>query len=87
MLKELQNNQTTSKINMILGVDEECGTVVRVSNHKTFRNPKFLSLQRLCSIGKLEKILKALKKGIVSEEKINVSVKRILAVKYAYSII
>lgn len=57
MLKELGNNQAASKINMILGVDEEGGTVVRVSNHKAFRHTKFLSAQQLWNIGGLEKIL------------------------------
>lgn len=57
MLKELEANQSASKINLILGVDEEGGTVVRVSNHKAFRNTKFLSPQQLFNIGGLQKIL------------------------------
>lgn len=58
MIEELQKNQVASKINMILGVDEEGGTVVRVSNHKEFRKAKFQSPQELWSKGKLDAILK-----------------------------
>lgn len=58
MIKELKQNQSTSKINLILGVDEEGGKVVRVSNHKAFRSSKFLSPQELWKIGKLQAILK-----------------------------
>ena len=58
ILKELNNNQSASKINLILGVDEEGGTVVRVSNHKAFRNTKFLSPQQLWNRGGLQEILK-----------------------------
>lgn len=57
MLKELENNQSASKINLILGVDEEGGTVVRVSNHKAFRDTKFLSPQELWKKGALQAIL------------------------------
>ena len=45
MIDELQENQKASKIGLILGVDEEGGTVVRVSSHKAFRNSKFQSPQ------------------------------------------
>ena len=38
---ELDENQQNSKINMFFAVDEEGGTVVRVSNHKAFRSSKF----------------------------------------------
>lgn len=57
ILKELEDNQSASKINLILGVDEEGGTVVRVSNHKAFRNTKFQSPQQLWNAGGLQKIL------------------------------
>lgn len=57
MLAELENNQSASKINLILGVDEEGGTVVRVSNHKAFRDTKFLSPQELWKKGALQAIL------------------------------
>lgn len=55
--EELTNNQSASKINLILGVDEEGGTVVRVSNHKAFRDTKFLSPQQLWNKGGLQEIL------------------------------
>lgn len=57
MIDELQENQKASKIGLILGVDEEGGTVVRVSSHKAFRNSKFLSPQALYKQGGLQEIL------------------------------
>lgn len=57
MLQELNNCQNNSKIKMLLSVDEEGGTVVRVSNHKAFRNTKFLSPQSLWQQGQLPLIL------------------------------
>ena len=57
ILEELEDNQAASKINLILGVDEEGGTVVRVSNHTAFRSTKFLSPQQLWNNGGLQKIL------------------------------
>lgn len=47
ILKQLNNCQQDSKIKLILGVDEEGGTVVRVSQYKAFRNTKFKSPQQL----------------------------------------
>ena len=41
--KELQDCQNASKIDLALGVDEEGGTVVRVSSYKAFRNSPFKS--------------------------------------------
>ena len=58
MLNELNNCQNNSKIKLALGVDEEGGTVVRVSNHKAFRNTKFLSPQNLWKQGQLPLIIK-----------------------------
>ena len=57
MLQELTNCQTNSKIKLALGVDEEGGTVVRVSNHTAFRSTKFLSPQSLWQQGQLPLIL------------------------------
>ena len=57
ILQELSNCQENSKIKMIFGMDEEGGTVVRVSNHKAFRNTKFLSPQQLWNKGQLNAIL------------------------------
>lgn len=58
ILKELTQCQDASKIKLALGVDEEGGTVVRVSNNKTFRNTKFLSPQQIWAQGQLGAILK-----------------------------
>jgi len=58
MTKELGNCQKNSKIKLILCVDEEGGKVVRVSNHKAFRNSPFESPQMLWQKGKLDAILK-----------------------------
>ena len=55
--KELGDCQNASKIKMIFGVDEEGGTVVRVSAYKAFRNSKFKSPQELWQEGQLPKIL------------------------------
>lgn len=57
ILKELENCQNASKINLALGVDEEGGTVVRVSEYKTFRDTKFLSPQKIWAKGQLPAIL------------------------------
>lgn len=57
MEQELKNNQENSKIKMLLGVDEEGGTVVRVSSHKAFRSSKFLSPQELDAQGGLNAIV------------------------------
>ena len=58
ILKELTQCQDASKIKLALGVDEEGGTVVRVSNNKAFRNTKFLSPQQIWAQGQLGAILK-----------------------------
>lgn len=57
ILKELNECQETSKINLALGVDEEGGTVVRVSSHTAFRSSKFASPQSLWAKGQLPLIL------------------------------
>lgn len=55
--KELEENQNASKINLILGVDEEGGAVTRVSRYTAFRSSKFLSPQALHKQGGLQAIL------------------------------
>lgn len=57
IVNELNENQEASKIKLIFGVDEEGGTVVRVSSHKAFRNSKFQSPQELWAKGQLPAIL------------------------------
>lgn len=58
MLTELNQCQDASKIALLLGVDEEGGTVVRVSAYSAFRSTKFLSPQQLWAKGQLPAILK-----------------------------
>ena len=55
---KLAQCQESSQIPLILGVDEEGGTVVRVSNYKAFRKSKFLSPQDLFKKGGLDAIIK-----------------------------
>lgn len=57
MLNELTQNQENSKIKLALGVDEEGGTVVRVSSYTAFRSSKFKSPQQLWKTGYLQAIL------------------------------
>ncbi len=54
---KLTNLQNVSKIKLIFGVDEEGGTVARVSSYKAFRSSKFLSPQKLFAKGGLQAIL------------------------------
>lgn len=54
---KLRECQNTSKIKLILGVDEEGGTVVRVSTYEAFRRSRFLSPQQLWENGQLPAIL------------------------------
>ena len=58
IINELKNDQKNSKIKLALGVDEEGGTVVRVSAYKAFRSSKFKSPQELYKSGGLNAILK-----------------------------
>lgn len=48
---KLSNLQSLSKIPLALGVDEEGGTVTRVSRYKSFRSEKFLSPQDIYKQG------------------------------------
>lgn len=54
---ELANNQSYSKIGLLLAVDEEGGSVNRVSSYTNFRTSKFKSPQELFNIGGLKAIL------------------------------
>lgn len=55
--QKLEECQNASKIDLFLGVDEEGGTVVRVSNYKAFRSSKFQSPQEIWNRGQLPAIL------------------------------
>lgn len=57
ILQKLQECQDASKIKLVLGVDEEGGTVVRVSAYKAFRSSKFLSPQQIWAKGQLQAVL------------------------------
>ena len=57
ILKKIEQHQENSKIKMFMGVDEEGGTVVRVSNFTAFRSSKFKSPQQLWNEGKLQRII------------------------------
>ena len=50
--------QSSSKIPMLIAVDEEGGTVTRVSCHTHYRGTRFLSPRKLFSQGGLEQVLK-----------------------------
>lgn len=50
--------QSSSKIPMLIAVDEEGGTVTRVSYHTHYRGTRFLSPRKLFSQGGLEQVLK-----------------------------
>ncbi len=63
--EELKSNQENSKIKLFLAVDEEGGTVTRVSSYSNFRASKFKSPQALYKNGGIEEVLKD------SEEKSN----------------
>ncbi len=58
ILNKLQQCQNVSKIKLALAVDEEGGSVVRVSAYTQFRSTKFLSPQQLWKKGQLPAILK-----------------------------
>lgn len=51
MLEQLQNHQKISKYPLIFGVDEEGGTVTRVSRYPNFRQEKFASPQQIYEQG------------------------------------
>lgn len=52
----LQCYQATAKTPMLIAVDEEGGTVTRVSRYKAFRHSPFLSPRQLYTIGGMENI-------------------------------
>ena len=57
MTSELSKLQSNSNVPLFLAVDEEGGTVVRVSSYTAFRNSKFKSPQDLYKVGGLQSIL------------------------------
>ncbi len=57
LIEKLRYCQASSKIKMIFGVDEEGGTVARVSAYPAFRKSRFLSPQQLWAKGGMNAIL------------------------------
>ena len=55
--EEIKSCQDASKIKLALGVDEEGGTVVRVSSYKSFRSTPFRSPRVIYSDGGMEAII------------------------------
>lgn len=51
IISDIKNYQSSSKIPMIIGVDEEGGTVVRASSNPQLSNERFKSPQELYKIG------------------------------------
>lgn len=58
MSKKVLSYQEAAKIPLIIAVDEEGGTVTRVSNHRAFRSQPFSSPRMLYSQGGMELVLK-----------------------------
>jgi len=56
IVHNIENYQSSSKIPMIIGVDEEGGTVVRASSNSLLSNERFKSPQELYEIGGMNEI-------------------------------
>ena len=56
LTQSIQNYQDTAAIPLLIGVDEEGGTVVRVSSNPNLRSEKFASPQQLYALGGMERI-------------------------------
>lgn len=57
LIQTIQSYQDAATIPLLIGVDEEGGTVVRVSSNPHLRSEKFASPQRLYALGGMERIL------------------------------
>ena len=57
LIQTIQSYQDAAEIPLLIGVDEEGGTVVRVSSNPHIRSEKFASPQRLFALGGMEKIV------------------------------
>lgn len=58
MMQKIAAYQNASKLPMLIAVDEEGGTVTRVSSNPAFRNQKFQSPRNLYNQGGLDPVLK-----------------------------
>lgn len=57
LIQTIASYQEAANIPLLIGVDEEGGTVVRLSSNPHLRSEKFASPQRLFSLGGMEKIV------------------------------
>ena len=57
LIQTIQRYQDAAAIPLLIGVDEEGGTVVRVSSNPHLRSEKFASPQRLYALGGMDRIL------------------------------
>ena len=57
LIQTIQHYQNAADIPLLIGVDEEGGTVVRVSSNPHIRSEKFASPQRLYTLGGMEQII------------------------------
>lgn len=57
LIQTIQHYQDAASIPLLMGVDEEGGTVVRVSSNSYLRSEKFASPQRLYALGGMDRIL------------------------------
>ena len=57
LIQTIQHYQDAAAIPLLMGVDEEGGTVVRVSSNPHLRSEKFASPQRLYALGGMDRIL------------------------------
>ena len=57
LIQTIQHYQDAASIPLLMGVDEEGGTVVRVSSNPHLRSEKFASPQRLYALGGMDRIL------------------------------
>ena len=57
LIQAIQSYQDAAAVPLLIGVDEEGGTVVRVSSNPHLRSEKFASPQRLYSLGGMESIV------------------------------
>ena len=57
LIQTIQSYQDAAAVPLLIGVDEEGGTVVRVSSNPHLRSEKFASPQRLYSLGGMERVV------------------------------
>lgn len=57
LIQAIQHYQDAASIPLLIGVDEEGGTVVRVSSNPHLRSEKFASPQRLYALGGMDRVL------------------------------